>query len=74
MLMVEPFNKEKNQYGTALAREHMSFSEYIDTLQKDDPDRRRYLTTQYEGQEGDKALSPPCDALANDFPIVPRVM
>lgn len=72
--MVEPFHQEKNQYGTALEREQMSFADYITALQQDHQDRQRYLTTQYEGLDGEKALPPPCDALASDYPLVPRVM
>lgn len=74
MLMVEPYNESMGQYGTSIKRESMSFSTYIDSLQSSDASQQRYLTTQYEGQNAQAALPPPCNALASDFPLAPSLM
>lgn len=78
MLMVEPFHKDMNQYGTAIQRQRMSLQEFLDILTSTKASAKDanglYLTTQYEGQDAEAALSPPCDCLASDFPLVPELM
>lgn len=82
---MEPIHEGTNQFGTDVPRVSMSFAAFLASLKaKDGP--YHYLTTQYaseddegeerEGEEGERitTLPPPTNALADDFPRVPRVM
>lgn len=53
----------------------MPFSEFLGSLQKSEGPYH-YLTTQYAEQSEDEptVLPPPMDALASDYPQVPRLM
>lgn len=78
---MEPIHEGTNQFGTDVPRVSMSFAAFLASLKaKDGP--YHYLTTQYAseddegGEEGERitTLPPPTNALADDFPRVPRVM
>ena len=63
------------QFGTDVERVSTKFRDFLASLQrKDGP--YPYLTTQYAEQDLDAmtVLPPPADALADDFPLVPRLM
>ena len=63
------------QFGTDIERVSTKFADFLHKLQKDDG-AQPYLTTQYAEQDLDAltVLPPPADALADDFPRVPRLM
>lgn len=74
-MLVEPMHPESRQFGTDVERISMSFREFLKSLKNDDGPHH-YLTTQYAEQDMDAltVLPPPTDALAADFPFVPRLM
>lgn len=76
-MLIEPLHPDKQQFGTDIERVPVKFREFIGTL-KNESGPHPYLTTQYAEQEDDlealTVLPPPADALADDFPRVPRLM
>lgn len=74
-VLIEPMHPESRQFGTDVERIPVTFREFLQSLQKGDGPHH-YLTTQYADQDSDEqtALPPPADALADDYPQVPRIM
>lgn len=74
-VLVEPMHPASNQFGTDVERVTMSFREFLSSLRTVDGPHH-YLTTQYADQDSDEqiVLPPPADALAGDYPQVPRLM
>ena len=74
-VLIEPMHPISRQFGTDVERVSTKFRDFLASLQrKDGP--YPYLTTQYAEQDLDAmtVLPPPADALADDFPLVPRLM
>lgn len=74
-VLVEPMHPTSHQFGTDVERIQMPLKEFLDSL-KQSEGPYHYLTTQYADQDSDEqtVLPPPADALADDYPRVPRLM
>ncbi len=66
---------QSHQFGTDVERVPVEFGDFLKSLQMDDGPHP-YLTTQYAEQDLDAltVLPPPADALADDYPRIPRLM
>ncbi|KAI0697771.1 Clavaminate synthase-like protein [Cytidiella melzeri] len=76
-VLIEPMHPESHQFGTNVQRLTVSFREFLLSLQREEGPHH-YLTTQYADLDSDEleqtALPPPADALAGEYPHVPRIM
>ncbi|PSR70441.1 hypothetical protein PHLCEN_2v13692 [Hermanssonia centrifuga] len=74
-VLVEPMHPQSHQFGTDVERVPVEFGDFLKSLQMDDGPHP-YLTTQYAEQDLDAVtvLPPPADALADDYPRIPRLM
>ncbi|CCM00541.1 uncharacterized protein FIBRA_02575 [Fibroporia radiculosa] len=74
-LLVEPMHPATQQFGSDVQRIPMPFRDFLVSL-RSEGGPFHYLTTQYSGEDWDAltVFSPPTDALADDFPLIPRIM
>ncbi|KAI0071519.1 Clavaminate synthase-like protein [Panus rudis PR-1116 ss-1] len=80
-VLVEPIHPKSQQYGTDVERISMPFKDFLSSLTSSDGPHH-YLTTQYAELEKNPdsnldqftVLPSPANALADDFPEVPRIM
>ncbi|KAH9924134.1 Clavaminate synthase-like protein [Amylocystis lapponica] len=74
-VLVEPMHPTTRQFGTDVERVSMPFRDFLASLGREHGPHH-YLTTQYadEDEGAETVLPPPTNALADDFPRVPRMM